>query len=135
MESTNVNTLYRSGFHSSFIDAKSLSKESQALRFLWWGFAIVETLLFTRIILGYLDANMISPLTSLMYTISDYILYPFTTTLTSAGGGGSYAWITIVAIIGYFVFTITLVGLIKASRSPQSRIEHARALSRRKYSH
>ncbi len=113
-----------------------LSQEPQTHKFLWWGLAIIETLLFGRFILGYFDANLTGALAAAINTVTSYILYPFTTTLTSASasGDGSSGWITIVAIGGYFVITIALVRFLKAKRSFRSRIERARTLSRRRYS-
>lgn len=130
MDPTNVNMMY----HSDFLEVSPLSHEYQKPELIWWGLAITETLLFMRLILGYFDANPTSTLTDVVYTITYYIVYPFAITLTNASPEGSYGWVTMAAISGYFVLTFALVSFLKAMRSPHSRIERTRALSRRKYS-
>jgi uncharacterized protein YggT (Ycf19 family) len=127
MDRTNVHIM-------DFVDLRSAKPVFQTNKLIWLGLVIIEILLFIRLILGYLDANLTSSLAYVIYTITDYIVYPFTTTFTSASGDGNYSWVIIVAIIGYFLLTITLVGFLKVGRTPRSRIEYARALSRRKYS-
>lgn len=130
MHPTNVNKLY----YSNFLYGTSLSKETEKHEFIWWGLVITEVLLSIRLILGYFDASLTNSLTYAIHTITHYVVYPFAATLTNLSGEVSSSWITTVAIIGYFLLTITLVGFFNAIKSPHSRIERARALSRRKYS-
>jgi uncharacterized protein YggT (Ycf19 family) len=121
-------------YNSGFISARSVSKESQVHKFIWWALTLVEILLFIRFMLEYFDMNQANTLTHGLYTVTQYILHPFTTLLTSMGGNGSYGWIIIVSIIGYLLLTTVLISLLKAKRSPHLKIECARALSLQKYS-
>lgn len=130
MEPTNINALY----NSDYLDARSVSYESKVNRLIWWALAIVELLLIIRLIFEYFNTPQANTLTSFIYQATDYLLYPFTT-LTTASGAGIYGWIAAVAIAGYLLLTIALVSFLQAKRSPRLRIEYARALSRRKYSH
>lgn len=133
---TDMNTNRTSIHMMHFADLRSAKPVFQTDKFIWWGFATIEILLAIRFILEYFDANLTNTLTYSVYQITDYILYPFATILSSSGmsGDGIHGWITVVAIIGYGLLAVALVSLLNAIRSPHSRIEHARALSRRKYS-
>jgi hypothetical protein len=130
MEPTNINMLY----NSDFVDSWPLSKEPQPYKLLWWGLAMTEILLCMRIILEYFDTNLTSPFTYMVYTITYYFLYPFTVALNIMGKEEvNNGWITIMAITGYFLLTIALIGFLNSLKSPHSKIEQTRALHRKKY--
>lgn len=130
MNQINKNVLY----HSNFLTARSVSHESQTHKLIWWGLAFIEILLSTRLILEYLVVSPTNTLTYGLYTITNYLVSPFSFVLTSASVQVSSAWILMVALSGYLLLTIALVSFLKAKRSPQLRVECARALSQRKYS-
>ncbi len=136
MEPTNthMHMLYHSDF---LLGTRPLSQESHAHKFIWWGFAIIATLVSLRIILEYVNADMASTPAYVLHTITNYIVYPFSTTLTVVSGGGGYAFATtaVIAMFGYLLLVIALVSFLHARRSPRARIERARTLSRRRYSH
>lgn len=130
MNHTNLHMMHFTEFKSS----QSAKPAFRMSNLIWWALSVTEILLLTRLILGYFGANPAGALTSFLYQITDYILHPFTIMLSGLGGDG-IVWTTAVAVIGYGLIAVALVNFIHASRSPRSRIEHARALSRKKYSH
>jgi hypothetical protein len=129
MDPTNINLLHQ----SDFLNTISVSEESQTHKVVWWVVIVIEILLFIRLTMEYLAINPTGALTSGIFTITQYILYPFAT-IINVSGNNNYGWIAMAAIIGYFLLAIALVKFFKAKKSPHLRIEYARALSRRKYS-
>lgn len=129
MDSANLNMLY----NSDFLDSRSLPlEETPVPKLIWWTFAIIEIFLVSRLILEYFDINQTNSLSYLVHKVSYYILYPFTTFFTTSNTNNTNLLI-IVAITSYFLLALTLINIIKRSKSPKSRIERARELSQRKY--
>lgn len=116
------------------IDFGSAKPTLQRDTLIWWALIITETLLFTRLILEYFHLPQANVVAHFLYQSTDYLLYPFTSMLANVGGETIPGWVTTVAIIGYFLLAIILVRFVKSMTSTRSRIERARALSRRRYS-
>lgn len=127
METTNLQALY----NADIVEAQPLSREPQTHAYLWWSLAVIEALLFTRLILEFFVTNVTNVFTTAIYDLTYYLMYPVTATLVIS----NTILLTIVAIIGYFLLTLALAGFLKSRQSPRIRIERARALSRRRYSH
>lgn len=132
MEPTNIHMLY----HADFLDTKPLLNKPHTYKSLWWGLALIETMLVFRFVFEYFNTQITNGFILIVYTFTDFISYPFTLSLQLMSTNSVYSWLPIiVAINGYFLLTITLVKLLKLKRSPYARLERARALSRRRYSY
>lgn len=129
MDPANGNMLY----HSDFLETSSLSPEPGGRTLAWWLLAIVEVFLITGFVLQYFGLHIAGTPTNVLHAISRSLEYPFTATLTTTSADSW--WVTLVAMVGYFVLTYTFVRFLEATHSPRSRIERARTLSRKKYSH
>lgn len=117
-----------------FIEPNDTTSVVRTDAVLWWGLAVIEIVLAARLVLEYTNAATSNALTYVMYQVTDYLLLPFTIMLASVSGNGTQGWVTAVAIVGYCVIVIALIRLRRSLRSPRSRIEYARELSRKKYS-
>lgn len=117
--------------NADIVDTRSLPQEFRLHTLLWWGLACIEVFLFTQIILQYFITGITNSFTTAIYTVTQYITYPVAIVLTN----GNTLLTTLLAIIGYFLLTVAVVSFLKTLQSPRIRIEHARALSRRKYNY
>lgn len=102
----------------------------------WYLLSIIQTLLVLRFILKLFGANSADVFTNMIYSLTNYILYPFTLMLgPSTNNGQVFEWTTFVAIITYWVLAVAVIKLLALGKPPLSRIEQARALSIEKYIH
>lgn len=120
-------------YFPDFTERESLSRTVEPL---WWGFSVVEVLLSVRLLLELLAVSPASGPLYAIYEVTNYIVLPFAVAFGSSANDGSVlVWTTIAAMLAYFLLTVGVASILKSRRSPHSRIEHARALSRKKYSH
>lgn len=80
---------------------------------IWYILGVIEVLLGFRMALKALGADPISFFTSLIYTLSDPLVMPFTGILPPSGSvTATYEWSTIIAALVYLVIAYGLVELI-----------------------
>ena len=134
MNSINQNLLYQSDF---LLDARSQSREPRAHKHIWWIFIGIASLLVIRLILEYVQVATGNTVSDALFVISDHVTYPVTATLLSQGGSTDYSAIAIVSIAigGYFLLTAIIAIILTPRTSHRSKIERARMLSQRRYSH
>jgi hypothetical protein len=94
---------------------------------IWYILAVIEIILGLRIIFKALGANPFSGFVSLIYSISDVLLLPFSGIFPSSVSGNSVIeWSTIIAAVIYALIAWGIVNLIHLIRpiSPEE-VEHA----------
>lgn len=124
MNPTNANIICLSG-------SNPLSHTNQLV---WWGLLVIEALLFIRFFQELFAAHPTNGLVSLVNASTNFIAYPFTATLLSdSSGEGLIEWVLMITVIVYFLLAIGVARMIEVSRPARSRIERARAFSRRRY--
>ena len=81
---------------------------------IWYILAVIEVLLAFRVALKVFGANPFSGFTSLVYTLSDPLAFPFSGILqTSISGNSIFEWSTIIAAIVYALVAYGLVYLLQ----------------------
>lgn len=116
-------------------DFGSAEPAIQKNEIVWWVLVIIEILLSIRLVLEFFDTRTGNMLAHVTYQVTDYILLPFTFMSFSVSGYSNQSLLIAVAILGYLVFAIAVVNLLNTKKTRYSRIERARAQSRRKYSY
>jgi uncharacterized protein YggT (Ycf19 family) len=85
----------------------------KATQLVWWFFGILEALLALRVILKLIGANPESPITGLIYGITDFFLKPFSgLTATPTAGGMVLEISTIIAMVVYALIAWAIERLI-----------------------
>ena len=138
MELINQNNYTIMLYHSDFLlDAQPLPPEAQAHKIVWWGFAFITTLLLTRLVIEQMGIIAIGGSAYGINLITDYIMYPFSLLPLTISSDTTIALPTtiITAVAGYWLIAIVLSKFMKSRKSSSGRIERARTLSRRRYSH
>lgn len=117
-------------------DSSTATPMFRTIELVLYVLSAIQLLLLLRFIFKLFSVNPTGDFSNVVYSITSYIVYPFTTIFeSSADGVGSFEWTTILAIIIYWVLAVGIIKLLAIERSPLSRIEQARALSKEKYSH
>ena len=98
---------------------------------MWYVLTVIELLLLVRFFLQLFAVVPTGLFESLVYSSTEYLLVPFTK-LSVTADTGVISWTAIIAIPTYLLLCIGIIRLISRSTS-FSRIEAARALSKKKY--
>ena len=86
----------------------------RAYQVIWYILAVIEVILAFRMTLQVVGANPFSPFTSLVYSLSGPLAYPFSGILrTSVYGSSTFEWSTIIAAIVYALLAYAVVYLIQ----------------------
>lgn len=94
------------------------------VRFIWYLFYFVETLLLFRFILKLLAANPGAAFTNLIYGISGVFVAPFQYVFqTNSVGSGIIEWSTLLAMLVYWAVAWGIVKLIVMNRE----VDHTEA--------
>lgn len=109
-------------------------QQFQSRSLVWFGFWVVELLLITRFLLKLFMPYSDGFLTSALYNSTEYVLIPLTVIFdTSSLPGFSFEWLTLFTILLYWLLITGIFALFNRKRSTLSRMEIARAHSKRKY--
>ncbi len=96
---------------------KSFQKKKAIFRtyqIIWYILAVIEMLLGFRMVLKALGANPLSGFTSLIYTLSEPLSYPFAGILrTSISQTSVFEWSTVIAAIVYAIIAYGLVHVLQ----------------------
>ena len=124
-------------YHPDYLDVGSQPRKRHAHAPLWFTLAGIELLLLIRLALTYLDVSILATINSTIYAITELLIYPFAALLSIVRGSTQHSEVSILlfTIIGYFLLAISLIAMVQLQRSPRARLERARTLSRRRYSH
>lgn len=107
--------------------------QSRWRKFTWLVFGVVELSLVTHFLLKLFVPDAVGVFFSLIESITEYLLLPLTAVFgASATPGPVFEWLTLFAILGYWLLGMGILALFKTSTGT-SRIEITRAYSKRKY--
>lgn len=124
-------------YHPDYLDVGYQPRKQHSHAPLWFTLAGIELLLSIRLALTYLDVSILATINSTIYAITELLIYPFAALLSIVRGNTQHSEVSILlfTIIGYFLLAVSLIAMVQLQRSPRARLERARALSRRRYSH
>jgi hypothetical protein len=115
--------------------ASKIEPQLRLQSLVWFGLWVVELLLITRFMLKLFMPHLDSVLRTVTYTITDYLLIPLTVFFGAPPASGpTFEWITLFTILLYLLLVTGIMSLFKTN-TRMSRVEIARAYSKRKYMH
>ncbi|MBP9718990.1 MAG: YggT family protein [Candidatus Levybacteria bacterium] len=86
----------------------------QTHQIIWYIVGVIEVLLGFRMALKALGANQTSFFTSMIYTLSDPLVLPFSGILPTSGTiTATFEWSTIIAAVVYLILALGITELIR----------------------
>ena len=93
----------------------------------WFLIGFVEIMLAFRLVMKLLAANTTATFTSVIYTFTDALVYPFTTVFgTTYAAGSVFEWTTLLAAVVYFAIAAGIVSLFLMGEDVTPREASAR---------